>query len=97
MAAILQFWMDKATFADGELFGGIICPASALTEYVMNALNPVLPAGHKVTWDHVITCTPWMKKRLFNLHIWGREEDAPAGHPGGRDHFGSGSGHGKVL
>ena len=33
----------------------------------MNALNPVLPAGHKVTWDHVITRTPWMKKRLFNF------------------------------
>ena len=69
MAAILQFWMDKATVADGELFGGRIRPASALTEYVMNALNPVLPAGHKVTWDHVITRTLWMKKRLFNLHI----------------------------
>ena len=33
----------------------------------MNTLNPVLPAGHKVTWDHVITHTPWMKKRLFNF------------------------------
>ena len=67
MAAILQFWMDKATVVDGELFGGQIHPASALTEYVMNALNPVLPTGHKVTWDHVITQTLWMKKRLFNF------------------------------
>ena len=33
----------------------------------MNALNPVLHVGHKVTWDHVITRTPWMKKRLFNF------------------------------
>ena len=33
----------------------------------MNALNPVLPEGHKLTWDHVITRTPWMKKRLFNF------------------------------
>ena len=67
MAAILQFWTDEATVADGELFGGWIRPASALTEYVMNALNLVLPTGHKVTWDHVITHTPWMKKRMFNF------------------------------
>ena len=67
MAAILQFWMDEATVTDSELFWGRIHPTSALTEYVMNALNPVLPAGHKVTWGHVITRTPWMKKRLFNF------------------------------
>ena len=42
-------------------------PVSALAEYVMNAVNPVLPQGYKVTWDHVINCTPWMKKRLFNF------------------------------
>ena len=33
----------------------------------MNAVNPVLPPGHQVTWHHVITHTPWMKKRLFNF------------------------------
>ena len=33
----------------------------------MNAVNPVLSPGYKVTWDHVITCTPWMKKWLFNF------------------------------
>ena len=33
----------------------------------MNAVNPVLPPGYKVTWDHVINRTPWMKKRLFNF------------------------------
>ena len=44
-----------------------MCPVSALAEYVMNAVNPVLPPGYKVTWDHVITCTPWMKKWLFNF------------------------------
>ena len=67
MAAILQFWTDEASVADSELFGGRTCPISALTEYVMNAVNPVLPPGYKVTWDHVITSTPWMKKRLFNF------------------------------
>ena len=44
-----------------------MCPVSALAEYVMNAVNPVLPPGYKVTWDHVITRTPWMKKQLFNF------------------------------
>ena len=33
----------------------------------MIAINPVLPTGHKVTWDHVISRTLWMKKRLFNF------------------------------
>ena len=67
MAAILQFWTDEASVADGELFGGRMHPISALVEYVMNAVNPVLPLGYKVTWDHVITRTPWMKKWLFNF------------------------------
>ena len=66
MAAILQYWIDEASIANGELFGGRTCPVSALTEYVMNTINPVLPPGYKVTWDHVIACTQWMKKRLFN-------------------------------
>ena len=42
-------------------------PVSALAEYIMNAVNPVLPPGYKVTWDHVITHTRWMKKQLFNF------------------------------
>ena len=67
MAAILQFWTDEASIADGKLFGGQTCPVSALAEYVMNAVNLVLPPGYKVTWDHVITHTPWMKKQLFNF------------------------------
>ena len=67
MATILQFWTDEASIADGELFGGQTRPISALVEYVMNAVNPVLPLGYKVTWDHVITRTPQMKKRLFNF------------------------------
>ena len=67
MASILQFWTDEASVADGELFRGRTRLVSALAEYIMNAVNPVLPPGYKVTWDHVINCTPWMKKRLFNF------------------------------
>ena len=62
MAAILQFWTDEASVTDGKLFGGQTHPISTLAEYVMNAVNLVLPPGYKVTWDHVITRTPWMKK-----------------------------------
>ena len=40
---------------------------STLAEYVMSTINPTLPLGYKVMWDHIITCTPWMKKHLFNL------------------------------
>ena len=67
MASILQFWMDEASVADGELFRGRTHPISALAEYIMNAVNPFLPPGYKVTWDHVINHTPLMKKRLFNF------------------------------
>ena len=66
MASILQFWTDEASIADGELFGGRTRPVSALAEYIMSTINPTLPPGYKVTWDHIITRTPWMKKRLFN-------------------------------
>ena len=66
MASILQFWTDEVSITDGELFGDRIRPASALAEYVMSTMNPVLEPGYKVSWDHVINHTPWMNKRLFN-------------------------------
>ena len=67
MVLILQFWTDEASIADGELFGGRMHPVSTLAEYVMSTINPVLPLGCKVLWDHVITRTLWMRKCLFNL------------------------------
>ena len=45
MVTILQFWTDEASIADGELFGGQSCLVSALAEYVMTTVNPVLPQG----------------------------------------------------
>ena len=41
-------------------------PVSSLAEYVMSTINPTLPPGYKMMWDHIITCTLWMKKHLFN-------------------------------
>ena len=62
MASTLQFWMDEASIMDREMFGGRVHPASALAEYVMSTMNPVLEPGYKVSWDHVINHTPWMTK-----------------------------------
>ena len=66
MALILQFWIDEASVPDGELFGGRVHPASALVEYMMSTMNPVLEPGFKVSWDDIIIRTPWMNKRLYN-------------------------------
>ena len=66
MASILQFWTDEVSIADGVLFGGLTCPVSTLAEYVMSTINPVLEPGLEVSWKHIISHTPWMRKRLFN-------------------------------
>ena len=64
---VLQFWTDEATVADGAMYGGRVRPASALAEYVMNTVNPGLEPGSKVSWEDVITRTPWMSKRLHGM------------------------------
>ena len=64
---VLKFWTDEATVADGAVYGGRVCPASALAEYVMNAVNPGLKPRSKVSWEDVITRTPWMSKRLHGM------------------------------
>ena len=45
MVTILQFWTDEASIADSELFRGWSHLVSALAEYVMTTVNPVLPPG----------------------------------------------------
>ena len=40
---------------------------SALAEYVLNTINPGLEPGSKVTWDDVVTRTPWMAKWLRGM------------------------------
>ena len=67
LVTVLQFWTDEATVTDGTVYGGRVCPASALAEYVMNTLNPALEPGSKVSWEDVITRTPWMSKRLHGM------------------------------
>ena len=57
---------QQSIYCRWQLFGGQMHLVSTLAEYVMSTINPVLPLGYKVLWDHVITCTPWMKKCLFN-------------------------------
>ena len=67
MVAVLQFWGDKASSADGIVYGGHERPISALAEYVLNTINLGLDPGSKVTWDDVIIQTPWMTKRLHTM------------------------------
>ena len=70
---VLQFWMDEATVADGAMYGGRVCPASALAEYVMSTVNPGLEPGSKVSWEDVITRMPWMSKRLHGMTAGGEQ------------------------
>ena len=67
LVAVLQFWGDEASSADGLVYGGRECPVSALAEYVLNTINPGLEPGFKVTWDDVVVRTPWMTKRLHGM------------------------------
>ena len=67
LVTVLQFWTDEATVTDGAMYGGHVCAASALAEYVMDTVNPGLEPGSKVSWEDVIIRTPWMSKRLHSM------------------------------
>ena len=67
LVTVLQFWMDEATVADGAVYGGHVHPASALVQYVMDTVNPGLEPGSKVSWEDVVTRTPWLTKRLHSM------------------------------
>ena len=67
LVTVLQFWMDEATVADGAVYRGHVCPASALAQYVMDTVNPGLEPGSKVSWEDVITWMPWLTKRLHSM------------------------------
>ena len=67
MVVVLQFWGDEASTADGIVYRGRECPVSALAEYVLNTINPGLDPRSKITWDDVVTRTPWMAKRLHGM------------------------------
>ena len=67
MVAVLQFWEDEASTADGKVYGGCERPVSALAEYVLNTINPGLDSGSKIMWDDVVAQTPWMAKWLYGM------------------------------
>ena len=67
MVAVLQFWGDEASTADGVVYGGHEHPVSALAEYVLKTINLGIDPGSKVTWDDVVTRTPWMARRLHGM------------------------------
>ena len=51
MLSILQFWTNEESIKDREIFGGWVCPISALAEYVMETINPHLEETQKVMWE----------------------------------------------
>ena len=65
--AVLQFWEDEASTADGIVYGGQECPVSTLAEYILNTINLGLEPGSRGTWHNVVTRTPWMAKRLHRM------------------------------
>ena len=67
LVAVLQFWGDEASGTDRVVYGGCECPISALAEYVLNTINLGLDPSSKVSWDDVVTRTPWMTKRLYGM------------------------------
>ena len=67
MVVVLQFWGDEASTTNGIVYGGCECPISALAEYILNTINPGLDPGSKITWDDVVTRTPWMAKWLHGI------------------------------
>ena len=67
MVAILQFWEDEASSTDSIVYGGHEQTMSALAEYVFNTINPGLEPGSKITWDDIVTRTPWMVKWLYGM------------------------------
>ena len=67
LVTVLQFWTDEAVVADGAMYGGCVRPASALAQYVMDTVNLGLEPGSKVSWEDVITRTPWLTKRLHGM------------------------------
>ena len=67
LVAVLQFWGDEASSADGIVYRGCERPTSALAEYVLNTINLGLDPGSKESWDDVVTRTPWMTKWLYGM------------------------------
>ena len=67
MVLILQFWGDEASTTDGVVYGGHERPISTLAEYILNKINPGLDPRSKITWDDVVTRTPWLTKRLHGM------------------------------
>ena len=67
LVAVLQFWGDEASGTDSVVYGGRECPVSALAEYVLNTINRGLDPSSKVSWEDVVTRTPWMTKQLYGM------------------------------
>ena len=64
VAAVFQFWTNEQLILQGVINGSRIWPTSALAQYVMRSLNPVVSEDLRITWDQVVDRTPWIRKCL---------------------------------
>ena len=65
LCVLLQFWMDKAGYSEGNIFYGGMCrEASGMVQYVMMWLNNRTRGETLVTWRDVVRGTPWLDVRM---------------------------------
>ena len=67
MVAILQFLGDEVSTTDGVVYWGREHAISTVAEYLLNTINLGLDPGSKITWDDVVTRTPWLTKQLHGM------------------------------
>ena len=67
LVAVLQFWGDEASIADGVVYRGRERPVSSLAEYGLNTVNPGFEPRSQITWDDVVIHTPWLSKQLNGM------------------------------
>ena len=69
LLGVLEVASDGAAVLDrrSNCRRGRVRPASALAQYMMDTINPGLEPGSKVSWEDVITRTPWLTKRLHGM------------------------------
>ena len=79
LVAVLQFWGDEASIANGIVYGGCERPISALAEYVLNTVNPGFEPGCQITWDDVVIRMALVVKATAWDDCWAREDGLAPG------------------
>ena len=65
LCILLQFWMDEASYLEGNVFYGGLCrEASSMVQYIMMRLNNRTRGEAMVTWRDVVRGTPWLDVQM---------------------------------